>query len=482
MTEWRFIAQRALTGEFLEMELPLSVSSLKWDLSGPGSLTGTVEPDTGVLRAPDGRLLLEEWGTYLYAEADGEIRWGGIVVSSKFDGARYQIEAAGFSTYPHGLPYQSTYSRANIDPAQIIRDIWAHVQSHPDGDLGVQVVGSTKARKGSDSTAKLADATADYNAAKSAYDSANATLKSRRTAETNARKVYSDRVAARTAASKALTAAKKTKNPAQIAAAQAAYNDAVAAVNAQKSVVNSAAAATDAQAAVVADRKAVRDKASDARAAARKAEKADGGAYALNWWDTPDCGDEIDKLAQETPLDYVESHAWNSTRTAISHRVTIHYPRAGRRRTDLRFVLGDNVLDLAAPQIDGDEFANEVVGIGSGEGKGALRRTTAVRDGRLRRTAVLKGKRVAVASRLDAMIRDELRARQGDLQIESVEVVDHPNAPIGAWAIGDDVLIQAELPWLDDVSLWCRITGWELLSESRARLSLARADSFTYGG
>lgn len=482
MSEWRIIAQRALTGEFLDMELPLTLSSLKWDLSGPGSLTGTVEPDTGVLRAPDGRLLLEEWGTYLYAEADGEIRWGGIVVSSKFDGAKYQVEAAGFSTYPTGLPFQSTYSKAGIDPAQIIRDIWGHVQSHPDGNLGVQVVGSTTARKGSDSTAAYNDAVADYNAAKADYDTENAKLKSLRAAETQARSVYSDRVADRTAASKALTAAKKTKNATTIANAQAAYNNAVAAANAQQSAVSTAAARTDAQAAVVKSKSAAVSKASDAKTAARKAEKADGGAYTLNWWETPDCGDEIDKLAQETPLDYVESHSWNAARTAITHTVTVAYPRAGRRRTDLRFVLGDNVLDLSAPQIDGDDFANEVVGIGSGEGKGALRRTTAVRDGRLRRTAVVKGKRVAVASRLDAMIRDELRVRQGELRIDSVDVVNHPNAPIGSWAVGDDVLIQAELPWLGDVSLWCRITGWELLSDSRARLSLARSDSFSYGG
>jgi len=362
MTAWRFIAQRALTGEFLDLELPLALSSLKWDLSGPGSLVGTVAPDTGALRAPDGRLLLEEWGTLVYAEADGEIRWGGIVISSGFQGPEWTIEAAGFTTYPHGLPFLDTLSEVGADPADVVRKLWQHVQAHPDGNLGVQVVGSTGARLGTP-------------------------------------KVDGDNTS---------------------------------------------------------------------------------GPYELLWWDAPDVGQEIDSLAQEASFDYVEEHAWDGDE--ISHTVRIGYPRLGRFRDDLAFVQGDNVSNVVAPTIDGDDFANEVVGLGAGEGRAALRRSTAVRDGRLRRARVYSGKDVTSAARLDALIRDELQRRRDTLTIDSVEVTDHPNAPIGSWAVGDDVLIQAELPWLGDVELRCRITAWELLSDSRARLTLARSSSFTYGG
>jgi hypothetical protein len=364
VSRWRIIAQRALTGEFLDLELPLSVSSLAWDLSGPGSLVGVVSPDTGVLRAPDGRLLLEEWGTLIYAEADGVIRWGGIVVASKFDGAQWSVECAGFTTYPTGLPFQDTYSRTGIDPAQIVRDLWAHVQAHPDGDLGVVVTGGTPVRLGT------------------------------------------------------------PENP-------------------------------------------------DDRAS---------GPYELLWSDAPDVGREIDSLAQEAPFDYIEEHAWSAGGDSIEHAVRIAYPRAGRRRDDLAFIQGDNVVSVVTPQIDGDAFANEVVGIGAGEGTGSLRRTTAVRDGRLRRTHVYTAKDVTSAVRLDAQIRDALTARGAVLDIDAVEVIDHPNAPIGSWALGDDVLIEADLPWLGSIAVWCRITGWELLGETRARLSLARSDTFTYGG
>lgn len=522
MTAWRFIAQRALTGELLDLELPFLMKTLRWDLSGPGVLTGTIAPDTGTLRAPDGRLLLEEWGTYLYAEADGVIRWGGIVVSSKFEGKEWQVEASGFTTYPNGLPFTSTYYAALTDPADIVRELWAHVQSHRDGDLGVVVKGTTPVRVGTLSTEKLEEATAAYNAAKKTYDAENADLKDRRKAETDVRKVYSSLTATKTARSKDvtaankaltaakrvvtdakrnLTAAKKTKDAGKIAAAQRAVDDASAKVpaaqsrvnaakatledakrdqSAQKSVVDTYASRTDKQAAIVKSAKAAATKANDAKKAAKKAEDDDGGAYRLNWWETPDVGQEIDKLAQEAGFDYVESHRWDGS--TIRHEVTIGYPRIGRRRADLAFVQGDNVVSLVAPTIDGGDFANEVVGLGAGEGKGALRRTTAVRDGRLRRTAVLKAKDVKKASRMDALIRDELTVRLGELHIDSVEVLDHPNASIGSWSVGDDVLIEAQLPWLGDVALWCRITSWELLTESRAKLTLARSDSFTYGG
>ena len=135
-----------------------------------------------------------------------------------------------------------------------------------------------------------------------------------------------------------------------------------------------------------------------------------------------------------------------------------------------------------APTLDGDDYANGVLGLGAGEGKGALQRTVAVPDGRLRRLAVYTAKDVSSPARMDALLQRELRRRQDTLEITSVTVRDHPNARIGSWSLGDDVLIQATIPWLGDIALWCRIVGWALKTESTATLSLVRSDSFTYGG
>ncbi|USL85074.1 minor tail protein [Arthrobacter phage SWEP2] len=373
MAGWRYIAQRAVTGEFLDMDVPIERDDLTWSLSGAGSLRGSVSPDTGTLRADDGRLVLEEWGTLLYAEADGEIRWGGIVISSKFEGAAWKIEAAGFTTYPHGLPYTGDYSQIQVDPAEVVRHIWQHLQAHASGDLGVVVTGdSTPVRIG-----------------------------------TEPRDVEFTTGAGETVAFTA-------------------------------------------------------------------------GPYELSWWEAPDCGKEIESLAKETPFDYVERHSWDGD--DVRHEVVIGYPRLGRRRDDLAFIQGDNIADVVAPTMDGDDYANGILGLGAGEGKGVLQRTVAVDDGRLRRLAVYTAKDVASESRMDALIQRELRRRLDTLQITQVTVRDHPNARIGSWSLGDDVLIQATLPWLGDIALWCRVVGWTLKTESTATLSLVRSDSFTYGG
>lgn len=359
MTEWRYLAQRAVTGEWLHWDVPLTRNELSWELSGPGALRGTVSPDVGALRADDGRLLLDEWGTLLYAEADGLIRWGGIVLRSAFRGQEWSVEATGMSTYPHGLTYGGEYVKTAADPLDVVRELWAHVQAQPDGNLGMVVDGA--------------------------------------------------------------------KSPVRLGKV--------------------------------------------------------GEPYALLWWESKDCGSELDTLAKETPFDYVEEHTWAAgVADTVEHRLRLGYPRLGRRRDDLAFVQGVNITAVVPVERNGDDFANEVIGLGAGEGRAVLQRRIPQRDGRLRRAAVYSDKSVTTAARMDALVRTELAVRRNITEIREVEVIDHPNAPLASWVPGDDVLIQAALPWLGDVALWHRVVGWSLVSETRARLSLVRSDSFTYGG
>lgn len=439
MSAWRYIAQRALTGELLHLELPLRRDELRWDLSGPGALRATVTPDTGTLRAADGRLLLEEWGTLIYAEADGEIRWGGIVVSSAFSGDEWKVEAAGFSTYPNGIPFTGEYHGAEVDPADIVRTIWAHLQEPANGDLGVTVSGATPVRLGTHSDEAAALAATKYTDAKRTYD---------------------------------LEAAKLADLRADLSAAKAAKAD--------TTTITALTATVKEQETTTAEAKSVMDAASAASKAAADTARDDGGAYDLVWWDSPDCGGEIDNLAKQTPFDYTERHYWSGEE--IRHEIQLGYPRLGRRRTDLAFVQGDNIGAPVTAERDGEGFANEVLGLGAGEGRSSVRSVTAVSDGRLRRTHVYAAKDVGSATRLSSIVRDQLQRHQQTLEIKSVEVVDHPNARIGSWVVGDDVLIEATIPWLGEISLWCRITAWTLTSETTATLSLARSDSFTYGG
>ncbi len=376
ISSWRVIAQRALTNEFLSWDLDIQVSDLSWSLNGPGSLKATCSPDVGQFRAVDGSLLLDEWSTLLYIEDEyQQIRWGGILVSSTFEGSTWSLEAAGFSTYPHGIPYGGIINEIGIDPATVIESIWANLQQqYPNGNLGVIV-------RGDKTTVKLGTPATTYMVGKDNKD----------------------------------------------------------------------------------------------------AKQVEAAPYMLSWWDAKDSGQEIDDLAKNTPLDFVEQHAWLPG-DVIEHKIVIGFPRLGTRRTDLVFEGGVNILNTLAFSHSGDDYANEVVAIGAGEGALAIRTTAAVTDGRLRRPYVLSAKEQADANRLATMAQSELNLRKGLLEIPSIDVVDHPHAPIGSWQLGDDILVTAEVPWLGSVDLWCRVTGWNLNSNGTASLQLARSDSFSYGG
>src|SRR5690606_37600530 len=114
--------------QWLHTDLPLSRDMLRWELSGAGALAGSLAPDLGGMLAEDDTPLLDEWGSLVYAEADGIIRWGGIVISSRFQKSAWRVECAGFATYPHGIPYGGHYSQIGVDPAAVIRHLWSHVQ------------------------------------------------------------------------------------------------------------------------------------------------------------------------------------------------------------------------------------------------------------------------------------------------------------------------------------------------------------------
>lgn len=155
MSGWRYYAVDALSGEVIDSDLDITVIGRTCELSGPGSFVAHADPDTGQLRDSFGRIVLDEWSTLLYAENDDILRWGGIVHELRYEGPRLVIEAAGVSSYAHGMPFLDSYSATNVDAADVIRMIWAHLQSFDGGNLGVQVVGKAGVLVGDGFTEKM---------------------------------------------------------------------------------------------------------------------------------------------------------------------------------------------------------------------------------------------------------------------------------------------------------------------------------------
>lgn len=138
---WRYFATR-LNGDgtetLLDPDLPLEDVTIDDVLSGHASVSGKLEPVYSRLVAPDGELLLREYSTAIYAENDGDVRAGGILTRSGFDGPSWEVETTGFTGYAIDMPYTgSGYKGVKVDPIDVVRVIWNHIQSQPGGNIGL---------------------------------------------------------------------------------------------------------------------------------------------------------------------------------------------------------------------------------------------------------------------------------------------------------------------------------------------------------
>jgi hypothetical protein len=176
---WRYIAMRALTNDFLDWDVPfVATSPPKRELSGPGAMQGTINPEYLRLMAkPDGLPVMAEWATALFAEFNGHIRWGGLVSNLSFEGQAMKVSCVGYSAYPNGMPYLGATIRSGAtiakkwaydgkdknhdgyvdgsspkkkmpkrpadtissrwDAYDIVRHIWTHLQNYKMGKLGL---------------------------------------------------------------------------------------------------------------------------------------------------------------------------------------------------------------------------------------------------------------------------------------------------------------------------------------------------------
>lgn len=360
MGRWRYLVQHALTGEILHPALPLSQVEFGSELNGPGSFTGTLAPRWVAANAD----LIDPTIALIYAEADGFLRWGGLVWRVDPEDAEYRLEAASWSSYLtkrhdlHGeLGGRGPYTYA--DPCNIIRDIWAYAQEQPDGDLGV-----------------IVDAT-----------------------------------------------------------------------------TSNATAGTPAE------------------------------PWHSYWYETPVLGDHMDDLVSEDGAPQYTNTCSFQANGSIERRIRLGYPRLGARRTDLSFKSGVNIVDSPPIIRSGDDFANVVIGTGSGEGTATRFAVDPARDGRLRMETVLALPTVNGNDVLGRRARARRRQLQVMGQVEQITVRDHPNAPLGSWQIGDDVPVAVHNSWTSYTG-WARITADSYKpgdNPDQAVLTLQRADAFHYG-
>jgi hypothetical protein len=138
--DWRYILQAidgsGTPGAILHPDLPLTGVSITEAVNATPELTGAITPYSRAIKES-----LIKWGACIWAEAAGKIRGGGILVHTSTTGSAINLEVMGFHGYIHGLPYVNaqSYNGVEVDPLDMYRLIWAHVQSATGGNLGLQI-------------------------------------------------------------------------------------------------------------------------------------------------------------------------------------------------------------------------------------------------------------------------------------------------------------------------------------------------------
>jgi hypothetical protein len=113
----------------------------------------------------------------------------------------------------------------------------------------------------------------------------------------------------------------------------------------------------------------------------------EAGPYKLNEWETDDLGGKFTGLASDHGFDYEERHAWSGEN--VEHFIDFAAPRMGTRRTDLRFVVGENVLIPPSEDANEEAYASAILVRGAGTGA-TMKRALVPRAGekRLRRIKI----------------------------------------------------------------------------------------------
>lgn len=140
-SRFHFIVEEAVSGEILSRDLVVSNVKLMRALSGQCN----IQFDVNYQDYSAAGIYFKPWKHWIHAEKMilGEhVIWAsGIVVPSQIDkqSGVMHLEAQGFSGYPDKMPLLFNWNPFVIDPFQTVHKIWDHLQSYPQGNLGVNV-------------------------------------------------------------------------------------------------------------------------------------------------------------------------------------------------------------------------------------------------------------------------------------------------------------------------------------------------------
>lgn len=199
--------------------------------------------------------------------------------------------------------------------------------------------------------------------------------------------------------------------------------------------------------------------------------------------DFNDCGDYINSLARDIPLDMVEEVSWNTARNNLTKVLRLGYPYLGYRQDNLSFVLGENVISVEkADEID-IEPVTDIIIRSWRPGKAISSQLSNNDQTRLRRVVMEEDANIDSTERAAAWAKRKLTRRNIPNSFKKISIdPSHPNAPLGNFGLGDSIYVEAKnYPWFGDIAEWHRITSMTFKdNEPIVELGLRVEGAFNY--
>lgn len=439
----RMHVQNLITDQWLHRDVQgITSPTVTWTLNAADSFTCTLGPPRPDMLDPTGNPLLTEWQSACYLEESDEIKFGGILTSSYMQGPQDTVTFTGWAGYPSGMPYEgNAYTRFGIDALDAVRYIWGWLQGQTGGNLGL-LLDDTEA--GVLLGAQFTPGTA-----------ASTLL--------GVPPIGSYLVAVRDTSSfsRGMQVLLSGGDP-NVIFDVGGYGSFTGITSSQYMLLSYP----------------VKDYHKDGAPIAQAPTPV---PFTLDWWNSTDLGQEIASIQQEAVFDFRERHYWDDAgKLAVRHRLHFGVPRIGTRRSDLRFCEGENIISPAVITRDGTTFANAVTGMGAGQGRTTIRADVGDVTTRLRRAFVYQDQTVRRTDRMTVKARKVLQSMLDIDTVTSITVKNHPNAPFGSFAPGDDIPVMLCTGWRNAL-IWSRITAMSQdPTTDLMTLTLARSDSFSY--
>ena len=441
----RMHVQNLLTGRWIHRDVQgVTSPSITWTLNNADAFTCTLAPPRADMMDATGNAIITEWRDAVYLEENDEIKFGGICTQSTMNGPAWQLTAMGFSGYPNSMPYEGpNVSRTRIDALDAVRLIWNWLQGQTGGNIGLEL-GNVKSGYllGNTSPPGGATAIAGFGPFGTGTGKPNFIWVANASVLSNGMQVLINGAGPYTIktveTTKAGTPSGKIDFTGNIGG-PFSYGMPVIQVQPVQ-------------------------------------------PWVLNWYNSTDCGSEIQSIMAEAIFDFRENHYWaDPAKQVVRHQLVWGVPRIGVRLTGLRFCEGENIVQPAQVTRDGTKYANEVVGLGAGSGNATLRSEAAnANTGRLRRSVIYQDQTLYTVPRVSVKANKVLAAMQNIDTVGSIVVKNHRNAPFGSFAPGDDIPVTLASGWRN-TTIWSRITAMtQDPTTDLMTLTLARSDSFTY--